>query len=141
MLSTVGNRPQKSVQIFMHALSCMVNVSHIAERQWGGPVVAYCNPQLTAGRLHSHQPGSPNSLLKEAALPLVQIRHRGSLITDLEAIGKPQILPDQPDQIENRKWKKPGQISQKELGFPPLQKSGQLASSSRPISSLGPELL
>lgn len=48
LLSTVGNRPLKSIQIFMHALWCMVNVSHTAEREWGGPVVAYCNPQLTA---------------------------------------------------------------------------------------------
>jgi hypothetical protein len=66
----------------------MPNITYIVGKQQGGPVVAYC---------------SPNSLLKEAALPLVQIRHRGSLITDLEAIAKPQILPDQPDQIENRK--------------------------------------
>ena len=49
LLSIVGNRPPKCIQIFMHALWCMVNVSHTAERQWGGPVVAYCNPQLTAG--------------------------------------------------------------------------------------------
>jgi hypothetical protein len=35
---------------------------------------------------------------EEAALPPGQIRHRGKLIIDLEAIVEGQISPDQPDQ-------------------------------------------
>ncbi len=65
LLSTVENRPPQGIQIFMHALWCMINVSHTEKRQWGGPVVAYCNPNWQQGRLHSHQPGPcANSELK-----------------------------------------------------------------------------
>jgi hypothetical protein len=59
-LFTVESRPQKSVQKFMHTPWYMSNICYIVGKQWGCPVVAYC---------------SPNSLLKEAALPPGQIRH------------------------------------------------------------------
>jgi hypothetical protein len=43
------------------------------------------------------------------------------MIIDLEAIDKPQILPDQPDQPDPKKRSD----CPKELGFSPPQKSGQ----------------
>ena len=100
----------------------MPNISYIVGKQHGCPVVAYC---------------SPNSLLKEATLPPVQIRHTGSLITDLEAIDKPQILPDQPDQTKIEKTRSD---FPKELSFPPFEKTQSVSQQPRANFQPGPEL-
>ena len=63
---------------------------------------------------------SPNSLQKEVTQPLVQIRHRGSLINDLEAIDWPQIIPDLPDQIKS---KKAVRLPKRATRLPPLPKA------------------
>jgi hypothetical protein len=45
----VGTRAPKSIQIYIYIPQYITNVSYIVERQWGGPVVAYCILLLTAG--------------------------------------------------------------------------------------------
>ena len=71
--------------------------------QWRGHVVTYSSLQLGA---------------VEEAQPPVQIRHKQRLITDLEAIDKPEIWPDQPDQKKRSDWPH-------WAWFPTPQKSGQ----------------
>ena len=77
LASAVGTWPLKCIQIFIHASLFIYNISHIADMQRGCPVVPYCNPQLAA---------------VEAALPP---RPDQALITDLEALDKPQKQSDQ----------------------------------------------
>jgi len=104
----------------------MPNISYIVGKQHGCPVVAYC---------------SPNSLLKEATLPPHCHQFRSgtqeSLITDLEAIDKPQILPDQPDQTKIEKTRSD---FPKELSFPPFEKTRSVSQQPRANFRPGPEL-
>ena len=74
LASAVGTRPPKCIQIFMHASLFICNIYHMADIQSRGPVVPYCNPNWLLLRLHCH-PTAP--------------RPGQALITDLEAIDKP----------------------------------------------------
>src|ERR1700677_3716446 len=75
--------------------------------------------------------------VKEATLPPVQIRHTGSLITDLEPIDKPQILPDQPDQTKIEKTRSD---FPKGLSFPPFEKTRSVSQQPWANFRPGPEL-
>ena len=90
--------------------------------QWRGHVVTYSSLQLGA---------------VEEAQPPVQIRHKQRLITDLEAIDKPQILPDQPDQTKIEKTRSD---FPKELSFPPFEKTRSVSQQPRANFRPGPEL-
>src|SRR6202050_1966202 len=90
------------------------------------PCGSLLQPQFPAERGHT-----------ATTLPPVQIRHTGSLITDLEAIDKPQILPDQPDQT---KMEKTRSDFPKELGFPPFEKTRSISQQPRTNFQPGPEL-